>query len=167
MTSSPAAQITVYSPPSLIVQNVVCSNLVGDGVTDNTKRLQSCLDWYAPIKGSTDLVVYIAIPAGNFVLTGGVTAHPFEVLIGSSSTATKFLGQPRGLPPAAWFNIPQYFGMANLSLQAPANPNLLLSSGTTTGNPLTSGHLFFNNVNFASTADASNGGEIDVRPRRP
>jgi hypothetical protein len=159
VTSSPAAQITVYSPPSLMVQNVACSNLVGDGVTDNTERLQSCLDWYAPIKGSMGLVVYIAIPGGNFVLTGGVTAHPFEVLIGSSSTATNFLGRPSGSPPAAWFNIPQYFGMANLSLQAPANPNLLLSSGTTTGNPLTSGHLFFSNVNFASTADASGGRE--------
>jgi|ERR1700677_1289117 hypothetical protein len=49
--------------------------------------------------------------------------------------------------------------MANLSLQAPANPNLLLSSGTTTGNPLTSGHLFFNNVSLASSADASGGRE--------
>ena len=82
VTSSPAAQITIYSPPSLIVQNVRCSNLVGDGVTDNTKHLQSCLDLYAPIKGSTGFVVYIAIPAGNFVLTGGVTAHSFEVLVG-------------------------------------------------------------------------------------
>jgi hypothetical protein len=159
VTSSPAAQITIYSPPSLIDQNIVCSNLVGDGVTDNTKRLQSCLDWYAPPKGSKDLVVYIAIPAGNFVLTEGVTGHPFEVLVGSSSSATNFIGQPHGSPPAAWFNVPQYFGMANLSLLAPANPNLLLSSGTTTGNPVTSGHLFFNNVHFASTLDATNGAE--------
>jgi hypothetical protein len=163
VTSSPAAQIMVYSPPSLNVQKVACSNLVGDGVTDNTKRLQQCLDWYAPIEGamrdSMGVVVYIAIPTGNFVLTEGVTAHPFEVLVGSSSTTTNFLGRPPGSPPAAWFNVPQYFGMANLSLQAPANPNLLLSSGTTTGNPLTSGHLFFNNVNFASSADASGGRE--------
>jgi hypothetical protein len=159
VTSSPAAQITIHSPPSLIVQNVTCSSLVGDGVTDNTKRLQSCLDLYAPIKGSIDFVVYIAIPAGNFVLTGGVTAHPFEVLVGSSSTTTNFLGRPPSSPPVAWFNIPQYFGMANLSLQAPANPNLLLSTGTITGNPLTSGHLFVSNVHFASTADASGGRE--------
>jgi hypothetical protein len=159
VTSSPAAQITVHSPPSLIVQKVACSNLVGDGVTDNSKRLQQCLDWYAPIKGSMGFVVYIAIPTGNFVLTEGVTAHPFEVLVGSSSTTTNFLGRPPGAPPAAWFNVPQYFGMANLSLQAPANPSLLLSSGTTTGNPLTSGHLFFNNVSFASSADASGGRE--------
>ena len=157
-TSSPAAPITIHSPPSLIVQNVSC-NLVGDGVTDNTKRLQSCLDLYAPIPGSKDVVVYITIPAGNFVLTGGVTTYPFEVLVGSSPSATNFLGRPPGSPPAAWFNIPQYFGMANLSLQAPANPNLLLTSGTTTGNPLTSGHLFVNNVKFVSTADASGGRE--------
>ena len=159
VTSSPAAQIMVYSPPSLIIEKVACSNLVGDGVTDNSKRLQQCLDWYAPIKGSMGFVVYIAIPTGNFVLTKGVTAHPFEVLVGSSSTTTNFLGRPPGSPPAAWFNVPQYFGMANLSLQAPANPSLLLSSGTTTGHPLTSGHLFFDNVSFASSADASGGGE--------
>jgi hypothetical protein len=159
VTSSPAASITVHSPPALIVQKVACSNLVGDGVTDNSKRLQQCLDWYAPIKGATGFVAYIAIPAGNFVLTEGVTGHPFEVLVGSSSTTTNFLGRPPGSPPAAWFNVPQYFGMANLSLQAPANPNLLLSSGTITGNPLTSGHLFFNNVNFASSSDASGGRE--------
>ena len=123
------------------------------------KRLQSCLDSYAPAKGSTDLVVYIEIPAGNFVLTDGVTTHPFEVLVGLSSTATKFLGRPPGLPPVAWFNLTQYSGMANLTLRAPANPNLLLGTGETTGNPLTSGHLFFSNVNFASTADVSGGGE--------
>jgi hypothetical protein len=111
------------------------------------------------MRDSMGVVVYIAIPTGNFVLTEGVTAHPFEVLVGSSSTTTNFVGRPPGSPPAAWFNVPQYFGMANLSLQAPANPNLLLSSGTTTGNPLTSGHLFFNNVNFASSADASGGRE--------
>jgi hypothetical protein len=157
VTSSPAAQITIYSPPSVIVHNVSCSNLVGDGVTDNTKSLQTCLDWYAPLTGLNGIVVYIAIPAGNFVLTGGITGRSFEVLVGSP-TAT-FIGRPSGSPPVAWFNVPQYFGMANLSLKAPANPNLLISSGTTTGNPLNSGHLFFNNVNFASTADASAGRE--------
>ncbi len=157
-TSSPAGQIMVHALPSLNVLNVTCSALVGDGVTDNTKHLQSCLDLYAPVAGSKE-VAFISIPAGNFVLTGGVTAHSFEVLVGSSATATNFVGRPSGVPPVAWFNTPQYFGMENLSLQAPANPNLLLSSGTTTGNPLTSGHLFFANVNFSSTSDASNGAE--------
>ncbi len=158
-TSSPGAQITIYSPLRLLVQNARCSNLVGDGVTDDTEHIQSCLDLYAPIKGSTNFVVYIALPAGNFVLSGLVRLHSYEVLIGLSPTATNFIGRPKGLPPAAWFSLSQYSGMANLSLQAPANPNLLLSSGTTTGNPLNSGHLFFDNVHFASTTDASNGSE--------
>jgi hypothetical protein len=158
-TSSPAAEITVYSPPPLRVENVACSNLVGDGATDNTRRLQSCLDEFAPRGGATDVVVYITLPAGNFVLTGAVSAHPFEVLLGASPTATNFVGQPNGVPPAAWFNVPQSFGMANLSLTAPANPNLLLSTGTTSGNPTTSGHLFFSDVRFASTTDATNGRE--------
>jgi hypothetical protein len=133
---------------------------VGDGVTDNTPRLQSCLDRFAQIGDATDVVVHIAVPIGNFVLTGGVTGHPHEVLVGASPSETNFLGKPKGLPPPAWFNVPQYFGMANLSFLAPANPNLLLSTGTTSGNPSLCGHLFFSNVHFASTTDASNGSEI-------
>jgi hypothetical protein len=156
--SSPAAQITVYSPTPRTVFKVTCSGLVGDGTSDNTKALQRCLDLYAPI-GSRE-VAYITIPAGTFALTGGVTARPFEVLVGSSPALTKFVGQPNGAPPTAWLTVPQYFGLTDLALKAPANPNLLLSSGTTTGNPLTSGHLFVNNVDFESTSDASNGGEM-------
>jgi hypothetical protein len=159
VTSSPAGEIVVAAPSDFLHQNVTCSNLVGDGVTDNTKNLQSCLDRYAPIPGATNFVVYIQLPAGNFVLTSGVTAHPFEVLLGSSSTATNFIGKPKDAPPPAWFNVPQNFGMANLSLRAPANPNLLLSTGTLTGSPVTSGHLFFSHLDFASTSDTSNGAE--------
>jgi hypothetical protein len=158
VTSSPAAQITVYAPLALSVRNVACSTLAGDGVTDDTEHLQSCLDWYAPLAGAKE-IAYIAIPAGTFVLTDQVTTHPYEVLVGSSSTSTNFIGRPRNLPPVAWFNVSPYFGMANLSLTAPANPNLLLTPGIQTGNPLTSGHLFFNGVNFTSTSDASNGAE--------
>jgi hypothetical protein len=159
VTSSPAAQIQIYQPASWNVVHYSCPGLVGDGATDNTKHLQSCLDLYAPIPGSP-LITYLDIPTGSFVLTGEVTAHPFEVLSGVSATSTQFIGQPRAAPPAAWFSAPQHFGMVNLSLQAPANPNLLLSTGTTTGNPLNSGHLFFSNVNFASTTDASRGQEM-------
>jgi hypothetical protein len=158
VTSSAAGQIIVHLPPPVSVLNVSCPNLVGDGVTDNTKSLQSCLDRYAPV--SSREIAYINIPAGSFVLTGGVTGYPFEVLAGLSPTLSNFIGQPRGKPPTAWFNIPQHFGMTNLSLKAPANPNLLLSSGSTTGNPLTSGHLFFSNIDFESTSDSSNGAEM-------
>jgi hypothetical protein len=155
--SSPAAQITVFSSPSLSVRTVTCPHLAGDGVTDNTRYLQTCLDVNAPV-GSTE-IAYFNIPAGTFILTGEITAHPYEVLSGSSPTTTKFVGQPKALPPAAWFNVTQFFGLTDLAFEAPANPNLLLSSGTATGNPLTSGHLFFNNLSFSSTSDASNGAE--------
>ncbi len=66
-TSSPAAQITVYLAASLDVQNVLCSNLVSDNVTDNTPRLQSCLDRYALI-GNSKVLTYIKIPEGTFIL---------------------------------------------------------------------------------------------------
>jgi hypothetical protein len=158
VTSSPAGQITVNSPLPQPVLNVTCSQLVGDGVTDNTKYLQTCLDLYAPV--GSKAIAYITIPPGTFLLTGGVTGHPFEVIAGSSPALTKFIGSPKGPPPAAWFTVPQHFGLTNLSLQAPANPNLLVSTGTLTGNPLASGHLYFNNISFSSTSDVSNGKEM-------
>jgi hypothetical protein len=158
VVSSAAAQITVYSPSPKTAYRVTCSGLVGDGTTDNTEALQRCLDLYAPI-GSWE-IVYITIPPGTFVLTGGLAPHPLEVLMGSSHSLTKLVGKPKGAPPAAWFTVGQYFGLTDLALTAPANPNLFLSSGTTTGNPLTSGHLFVNNVDFESSSDASNGGEM-------
>ncbi len=157
-TSSPASKITVYLPPPMNIEHFVCADLVSDGITDNSGRLQSCLDRYAPRPGS-NRIAYIAVPAGSFALTAGVTAHSFEVVSGSSTARTKLLGRPRATPPVAWLTVPQYFGLTNITFQAPANPYLLLSSGTTTGNPLTSGHLFFSNVSFASTYDASNGRE--------
>ena len=155
-TSSPESQITIYPPPSREVRYATCSNLVGDGATDNSARLQACLDGFAPPAGS-NLLVYIAIPAGNFVLKSGVKPHSYEFLAGASATATKFRGLPPAAPPTAWFTVPQYFGLANLSLEAPANPYLLISSDSTTGSPQTSGHLFFDCVNFQSTSDASHG----------
>jgi Pectate lyase superfamily protein len=158
ITSSPAGQIAVVSPLSLTPFTVTCSKLVGDGVTDNTKNLQSCLDLYAPI-GSRE-VAYIAVPAGTFLLKGPIQGRSFEVLAGSSPTLTKFIGQPPNSPPSAWITAPNYFGLINLSFQAPANPNLLISTGTLTGNPVLSGHLFFDNINFSSTSDASNGAEM-------
>lgn len=157
-TSSAAGQVTINVPPALIVRSFACSDLVPDGKTDNTRILQSCLDRYSPVTDSGELA-YIEIPSGTFVLTAGVSGHSFEVLMGPPTGSASFLGQPKDSPPSAWFTIPQYFGLANISLRAPANPNLLLSTGTATGNPVTSGHLFFSNVNFESTADASGGQE--------
>jgi hypothetical protein len=158
VTSSASATIIVYPSQPMSVQTVVCPGLVGDGVTDDTEKLQSCFDRYAPIVAGRE-VVYIEVPAGKFLLTGGVKGRPFEVLDGMSSTLTNFIGKPRGAPPTAWITGPQHFGITNLSFTAPANPNLFLSAGTTTGDPATSGHLFAANIAFASTSDASDGQE--------
>ena len=158
-TSSPAAQITIHSPPLLTVRDINCTTLVGDGVTDNTKRLQACLDEYAPLSGSNE-IANISLPGGGtFVLSGGVKGHPFEFLSGPSVGGTSFLGRPGKVAPTAWFAVPQYFGMANISLLAPASPNLLLSNGSIFGDPSTCGHLFFYNVNFASEPGPFNSSE--------
>jgi hypothetical protein len=158
-TSAPAAQITIYAPLSRHVQTVSCPSLVGDGVTDNSKRLQQCLDRYAPPPGS-NYVTYLEISAGSFALAEGITGRSFEVLIGSSSGGTRFVGQLTSSPPTTWLTVPQYFGMANISFEAPVIQNLLFSSGSVLGDPQTSGHLFFDNVTFASTAGEYNPGEV-------
>jgi hypothetical protein len=45
-------------------------------------------------------------------------------------------------------------------IPGPANPNLLVSTGTFTGSPVITGHLFFDNIDFSSTSDTSNGAEM-------
>jgi hypothetical protein len=153
VTSTPAGRITVYPPSSFIVKHATCSGLVGDGATDNTPLLQSCLDQNAPAAGAKQ-VVLITIPGGDFMLASGLTGHSYEFLSGVSAGSTRFLGKPKSSPPKVWFAVPQHFGLANLSLEAPANPSLLASTDSTTGNPATSGHLFFSNLNFKSNLDA-------------
>jgi hypothetical protein len=128
-------------------------------VTDNSKRLQQCLDHYAPPPGS-NYVAYLEISAGLFALSEGITGRSFEVLMGSLSGGTRFVGQLTASPPTTWLTVPQYFGMANISFEAPVTQNLLLSSGSGSGSPQTSGHLFFDNVTFGSTAGAYNPGEV-------
>jgi hypothetical protein len=155
-TSSARGQITISPAPAMTGTYASCP-LVGDGTTDNSSILQQCLDYHAPAAGS-NRIVYITIPAGNFLLTKGVTPQPYEVMLGVSPTLTNFIGKPKGAAPQAWFTIPHYFGMANLSLVAPANPNLLVSYNKAGGDPNTFGHLFFNNINFQSTTD-ENGAE--------
>ena len=72
-----------HSPLSLSVRKVTCPHLVGDGVTDNTKYLQTCLDVNAPI-GSRE-VAYLAIPGGNVRTHGRKSQHiPMKSLVGSS-----------------------------------------------------------------------------------
>lgn len=160
-TSSPTAQITIYSPPALTPRNISCSGLVGDVSTDNTKLLQTCLDDFAPLPGSNE-IAYLALPRGTFVLNAGVTVKPYEVLIGESASSTTFIGRPTGTPPTAWFNLPQYSGLADFSLQAPPSPNLILSSGTNTGDPATSGHLFLSGLNFASNSNAWSSSQVAI-----
>jgi hypothetical protein len=165
-TSSAAVAITVHSPPTFRGTRRVACSLVGDGVIDNTKRLQECLDSYAPIPGS-EVLVYIELTAGKFALKGGVVGRPFEVLVGASAEATKLMGIPSGAPPDTWISIPQHFGLVNLSLEATAGLSLVKSSGTMDGNPQTSGHLFFKNVNVASNPGEYNNGEQVVSVAGP
>lgn len=151
VVSSSASHITIYSSPTLTVHTVSCSGLVGDGVTDNTTALQLCLDSNKPATASSK-AVEISIPAGTFALKGGVRPHPYQVMVGASTTSTKFIGVQNSAMPSAWFTVPSYFGMANLSLEAPSSSHLLVTSGYATSEykPEDSGHLFFSNVDFRS-----------------
>ena len=153
-TSSLPIAITVVSPPSPAISQVECSALVGDGQTDNSSLLQSCLDQYAPKAGGSNSI-YLGIPNGQFVLTHGVTIRSGEVLLGSSPSDTQFLGNSPDPQPNAWFTIPQYAGMANLSIKA-ANALFLVAASDLTGNPTTSGHVVLNNMVFDSTPSGSN-----------
>jgi Pectate lyase superfamily protein/Right handed beta helix region len=159
-TSSPAVSLDVIAPPPVTVANAVCSVLVGDGKTDNTLLLQSCLDENAP-KAVPGSLVYVSIPKGVFVLTNEITIRSGEILVGTAPSETQFVGESPGPQPNAWFTIPQYAGMANLTIRAPNAIYLVASPDVadfiTGGNPATSGHAFLKNMVFDSTPAGSNG----------
>jgi hypothetical protein len=155
VTSSAAAEISIYAPQLTNVEIVTCSGLVSDGASDNTDPFQKCLDRYAP-PSAANYLVYFDISAGTYALFGTITPRPYDVIVGSSTGRTLFVGRPPGASPEVWFNVPQHFGMVNISFQGPPAPFLLLGADATLGAPRSSGHLFFYGVNFESTSDSSN-----------
>ena len=150
-TSSAASQITIYAPPDYKISSVDCP-LVDGGLTDDTEALQACLDRSAPAAGN---LTYITLAAGTFAISGTITPHPYEVLMGASTATTNIVGTGT-TSPSAWFALPQYFGMANLSFKASANPNLAAASSVWNGTPATEGHYYFSGVDFQDTGDVVN-----------
>jgi len=153
-TSSLAVPITVVPLQSPGISHTRCASLIGDGQTDNTALLQLCMDQNAPIGGGSQLAI-ISVPNGTFVLRGGVTIRTGEILIGSSPSKTQFVGESPDTQPSAWFTIPRFAGLANLSICA-RNALYLVAGSDLSGNPTTSGHIFLKNVEFDSTPSGSN-----------
>jgi len=151
--SSAAVPITIYDPPALRVVTFNCSGLVGDGMTDNLESLKKCLDIYAPVAPGSQ-ISRISIPQGTYVLSDELVVRPYEVIAGDSSSTTTFLLKPKGKIPVTLFMLPQYSSLTGLSVRGPANVSLVSSTGTTTGDPRISGHLFFSDIDIESTQDA-------------
>jgi hypothetical protein len=150
--SSQPFLVTIVPSPTLMTATFECASLIGDGQTDNTALLQACLDNFAP-EANSNYISYIDIPAGAFFLTGAITLHSYEVLLGQSPASTQFIGNAQATPPTAWINAPNHIGLAGFSLTAPVNPYLFVSSNQ-------SGSVFVNNVDFEATTDYTNGHEI-------
>lgn len=149
--------IYLFHAPAYSVVRSSCNSLVGDGKTDDTSRLQSCLDANAPPVGSARLS-YIDIPSGDFVITGTVRPHSGEVLIGAGENATRIDCQPGADVPTTWFAVPNYVGISSLSISGPVRP-YLISSTDHSGNPVASGHIYLSNVQLEATSDLSDGKE--------
>ncbi|HEY0796675.1 MAG TPA: right-handed parallel beta-helix repeat-containing protein [Acidisarcina sp.] len=163
-TSSPAAQITLFKPQAVQVSNSSCSSLVGDGVTDNSGLLQSCLDANAPMQPG--VIASINVGQGAFLLQNGIILHPYELLVGDTPATTQFIGRSLSTPPQAWILAPPHVGVANFSFDAPANPSIL-SSSDTSGNPLNSGYIYVNNVKVSSDSQFGDPNERMVKLSGP
>lgn len=149
--------IYVFPAPQYLISQTACGLLIGDGVTDNTRILQSCLDNNAPVPGSNDRT-YIDIPPGIFLITGTIRPHSGEVLVGSGPGTTKIECQPGASAPSTWFAVPPFFGISGISVSGPVDP-YMLSATDSSGNPVLSGHLYLNDVRLTATTDLSDGHE--------
>jgi hypothetical protein len=151
-TSSPAGQITIYAPQKYAINTVACP-LVGGGTTDNKAVLQACIDTNVPAAGN---ITYLTLPAGEFAISGTVTPHSYQVLIGESAATTKIVGSPG-------FVLPQYSGVANLSISGPAtvpftsgsmSPGLITTANVWNSNPSVEGHIYLSGVSIQDTASS-------------
>ena len=148
-TSSAASVIAILAKPHVSITNVVCTGLIGDGITDNATSLQACLDNHTTSDGPGQ-IAYINVPTGTFSLSASITLRSGEVLKGSSSGITEFIAHALGPPKRPWFIVRRNSGLANLSIRAPTGTALIASSDTT-GDPSISGHLFISKVVCSST----------------
>jgi len=168
VASSKHYKIKIHPWPWVLIQQQSCEGLVGDGKADNTAALQGCLDNSAGIASDPKHIVALKIPAGNFVITGGISLHPHEYLVGQGLTSTTITGVSTN-PPNPWIAGTQYFGVANLTLTAPlaVNPNTGIFTARIVSNmnsfnpaavsydPATVGHVVVNNVFIAGGTDYS------------
>ncbi|HEY4049907.1 MAG TPA: hypothetical protein VGM27_23845 [Acidobacteriaceae bacterium] len=142
-SSSAKSQLTIYAAPSYKITSVNCP-LIGGGTTDNLTSLQACLDENAPTSGT---ITYISLPAGIFAVSGTITPHAYQVLLGESAAATKIVGSPVLI-------LPQYSGLADLSITGPAR-NLIAAANVWNSAPADEGHIYLNGVSIQNTIDSS------------
>jgi len=163
-TSSQPILITIRSSPNYTVSTFQCNSLSGDGSTDDAANLQSCLDSFAP-SPQAHAISLIEIPDGYYVLSNGITLHPYEAIIGGSRDKTQFIGRPSVHPPKAWITVSHHAGIANLSLKAPVNPFLFVTSDqlldvadmyNVSGLPGQYGDIFLSNVDLETEGRAPN-----------
>jgi Pectate lyase superfamily protein len=157
VSSSAAVMLTIRPSAKFLADKRTCSTLVGDAHTDNTALLQACLDADVEPASTPQKIAYISIPTGQYVLTGSIAPHSYQVLVGQGRKQSVFLGQPAS-PVSTWIAAPQYFGMTGIGLKAPANPTLLSTMA---------GSLYLNRVDIESTTDLSNGNEQMLRLQGP
>ncbi|MDR3764207.1 MAG: right-handed parallel beta-helix repeat-containing protein [Acidobacteriota bacterium] len=149
--SSAPVPLAIASPHQWPLQHIACGGLTGDGATDNSGALQSCLDTYQPGYGN---IFCFDLPAGTYLLSQGIAPHPWQALCGASPTQTILLGAAKpGTAQPAWIVAPTYFAMQGLTLQASAAVLPLLQPANMSS-PWTSGHIWLNNVALLASHEA-------------
>lgn len=153
VTSSAAVPIQVLPAARATVAHKPCSDLIPDGSTDNTARLQHCLESSSPSL-SANQIVFVDLPPGRFAIRGNVAMLPGELLSGSGADATEIVGISSDKQPQTWITVPRFGGILNLSVVSPGDSNLVASADCS-GNPASSGHIYIGGASFVSSQGSS------------
>jgi hypothetical protein len=155
-TASAPIQMTVYPAPSgsPAMVTLSCSGLIADGKTDDTAALQKCFDAHQSTGQSHNTLVFFHLTAGQYAISGSLTLHPYQYLIGDSPASTTIVGRPRSsVAPATWIAGTNNFGMLNITLSAPVNGSLFSSAFSPVGWPWpdsSSGHILLYKAHIVS-----------------
>ncbi|MDE1190775.1 MAG: glycosyl hydrolase family 28-related protein [Arachidicoccus sp.] len=106
---------------SLPIKKIVCSKLIGNGITDNIALLQDYLK-----ETSAQYRLYFEIPEGTFLFSKQLILQPNQYLVGTGQKKTILkAGAPDALVPDEWIKASSHFGLMQLTIEAPVKGSLI------------------------------------------
>jgi hypothetical protein len=170
-TSSTQLGLNVYSyrPATPRTLNVRSCGAKGDGQTDDTRAIQSCLTQAGTHPDATKATyTVVQFPSGRYHITETLTIPQHVYLEGSSEAEVSIIATAPQIPQQ-WITGQGYFGLSKMNIVAEDPRQVISSSATTSSSSV--GHILLDhlaihaNVSPAVAAQPTPTKRVDQQPK--